>query len=732
MKAALRGGVRVLSVLLVIALHACGGGGGGSGTGGSNSASSSVGSAASDPDRVGNGWITVDSSKLLVSTLRVQGKTFVTARYPKCCAFTEGDTSVSITWVNESARTSGTASPVPSLVDTLGVAVREESRQAWSADIPLVRGSNVITVTATDGVGNTGRTQIAAIGDTTPPSVTSTTPNDGATGVLPQTSVAVTFSEPMAAASISTATLRVEDEVHRIVAGAVSYSDPVATFTPAVPLEPLTTYSVTVTTGVADTTGNPLVSEHVFRFSTATDPSDRNPPTVSLTYPHDGETCVARDRRVEVWFGEPMDTRTLSSAALSLRDPSNGSVATSLEILDVNGVFLHPTRLLEPSSTYTGVVTTAVRDRAGNPLAAEYSFRFTTAAAGPGRWTALNGLDVPTARRDHSAVWTGAELIVWGGLDAQSADYGNGARYRPATDSWQSLPSNGGPAPRFGHFAVWTGSRMLIWGGVHYSPSGGLESLASGGSYDPQTDTWTSVPTAGAPAGRTFATAVWTGSELIVWGGQGLSGTLADGARYRPDTGTWSPVSNVGAPSPRSSHVAVWTGSRMLVWGGSSGTASLASGASYDPVTDSWTALPIDAATPSPRFSATAVWSGSEMLVWGGATQDYRATGARFNPATSAWRPMSASCDPGNRIFHSAIWSGREMIVWGGSYSGSDANSTGGRYDPTTDIWEPLSMVDVPAARVEHTAAWTGLEMIVWGGRVDGGVTSTGARYQPY
>ena len=54
---------------------------------------------------------------------------------------------------------------------------------------------------------------------------------------------------------------------------------------------------------------------------------------------------------------------------------------------------------------------------------------------------------------------------------------------------------------------------MIVWGGCNDSGS-----LNTGGRYNPSTDSWTATSTTNAPAGRVH-TAVWTGSEMIVWGG---------------------------------------------------------------------------------------------------------------------------------------------------------------------------------------------------------------------
>src|SRR5207248_1550736 len=82
-------------------------------------------------------------------------------------------------------------------------------------------------------------------------------------------------------------------------------------------------------------------------------------------------------------------------------------------------------------------------------------------------------------------------------------------------------------------------------------------------------DTWTGTSTANAPTARASHKAVWTGSEMIVWGGyfyDGVTHELNTGARYNPSTDSWMATTTVNAPSARSEHIAVWTGSEMIVW----------------------------------------------------------------------------------------------------------------------------------------------------------------------
>ena len=88
--------------------------------------------------------------------------------------------------------------------------------------------------------------------------------------------------------------------------------------------------------------------------------------------------------------------------------------------------------------------------------------------------------------------------------------------------------TSGPPDPRAGPTAVWTGSEMIVWGGGN-----NLGNLNTGGRYNPATDSWTATTTTNAPTARAYHTAVWTGSEMIVWGG--YDGTyLGSGGRYNP------------------------------------------------------------------------------------------------------------------------------------------------------------------------------------------------------
>lgn len=355
-------------------------------------------------------------------------------------------------------------------------------------------------------------------------------------------------------------------------------------------------------------------------------------------------------------------------------------------------------------------------------------------------WTPTSmGANVPSSRVFPTVVWTGTEMIVWGGRGSSSQALNSGGRYDPVADTW--TPTSVGvnvPAPRYAHTAVWTGSKMIVWGGEL--------GANTGGRYDPATDAWTPTSTGGSvPSPRSFHSAVWSGARMIVWGGaaQGSScGETNTGSRYDPASDTWSPTSTGGAPQGRGQHTAVWTGSEMIVWGGRrcecfGGSVFFNTGGRYNPVTDTWTTTSTGANVPTARGDHVCVWTGSEMIVWGGRQDDYPSatvlTGGRYVPSTDTWIPTSTGRDvPTYRSDSVSVWTGSEMVVWGGRGGsiGTVPFSSGSRYSPATDSWSATAASGAPAARYLHTAVWTGTEMVVWGGRA-GAVLNTGGRYNP-
>jgi len=341
-------------------------------------------------------------------------------------------------------------------------------------------------------------------------------------------------------------------------------------------------------------------------------------------------------------------------------------------------------------------------------------------------WTALPvAPNSPSPRELHTAVWTGNVMVIWGGVRFIGDTFGvtnTGGRYDPALDVWTAVSTLNAPSPRWFHTAVWTAAGMVVWGGE--DDRGDL--VNTGGRYDPLTDTWTATSTTNAPTARDVHTAVWTGDRMVVWGGQLVSYPLTSGGRYDPVTDSWTPTSLVNAPEGRLLHTAVWAAGCMIVWGG----GGLRTGGRYDPRSDTWSPTSM-AGAPSGRSWHSAVWSGDRVIVWGGESATYFDTGGLYDPSTDTWSPTSTTGAPSPRYAHTAVWIGHEMVVWGGGEGvgglvGATLYNSGGAYDPATDTWTPTSTSNAPMARWRHTAVPAGDLILIWGGGIDGSGNSVG------
>ena len=236
-------------------------------------------------------------------------------------------------------------------------------------------------------------------------------------------------------------------------------------------------------------------------------------------------------------------------------------------------------------------------------------------------WRLMATTGQPSGRAEPGMVWTGSRMIIWGGFNPNTSAFGDGAQYDPATDTWHPISTAGAPSPRHAHTVLWTGTEMLVWGGR----PGAWElnvCYGDGARYNPVTDTWSAISKDGAPSSRFGQAGVWTGSEMLVWsGGNNYVGYFNDGGRYNPANNTWRPITSTGAPQGRGFFqmtCGVWTGSQLIVWGGSIDSYVVNSGGCYDPVSDEWIDIS-RISCPSPRYAYRAVWTGTEMIMYGGA-----------------------------------------------------------------------------------------------------------------
>lgn len=342
------------------------------------------------------------------------------------------------------------------------------------------------------------------------------------------------------------------------------------------------------------------------------------------------------------------------------------------------------------------------------------------------RPTSMEG--VPTPVSDATAVWTGEVVLVWGGDEAfPKEDDGyrpvapigraDGGIYDPAADAWRPLPA--APlAGRFDHVAVWTGTEMLVFGGRDAT-----EAFGDGAAFDPKAGTWRPLASRGAPSGRGSPGAAWTGRELVVIGGRGPRGEArSDAFAYDPAKDAWR---SLGTTAPRDEPTAAWTGTQIVVWGGVDPSAATSGERLVD---GAWRPISTVGAPPV-RRQQVVVWAGAQLVVWGGLDADDAPTaeGARWDPATDAWAPMSP-VNAHAREVAGAVLAGDVVAVLGEVPAALDMEVLPGRlglYSPAHDRWWSL-----PGPFVSHgmAIAWTGRELVTWGGFDGTNMSPTGDR----
>ena len=227
----------------------------------------------------------------------------------------------------------------------------------------------------------------AALGDTTRPTVVLTVPAANALNVPNNTKISATFSEDMAAATISGSSFSVTNSsLGTVVLGTVGYSASArtATFTPSTPatLANNSQFTATITNAATDVAGNALAGNFVWRFTTGSS-ADNTPPTVTAISPPDGSVGVCLTRSVSATFSEPMDAATVNASTFGVTDNGvavPGSVSYDATSQVASFVATNPAGFAASRSFVVTVRSgnAGVKDLAGNALLVDRAWGFST------------------------------------------------------------------------------------------------------------------------------------------------------------------------------------------------------------------------------------------------------------------------------------------------------------------------------------------------------------------
>ena len=261
-----------------------------------------------------------------------------------------------------------------------------------------------------------------------------------------------------------------------------------------------------------------------------------------------------------------------------------------------------------------------------------------------------------------------------------------------------------GPAGNFQgqYHAVWTGKEMLVLGPDDFQV------------YDPQTNR-RRAPRPAAVDGAGLV--VWTGKQLIDWGGGCCGDAFATGWGFNPITNRWRKLPSPPL-APSQSPSGVWTGHELIVLvsgidpDGKPYPSSLARIAAYNPVSNAWHRL---APLPASRFNAEVVWDGHEMLVIGGVGASKGGKpgspaelGFAYDPKTARWRQL-APMPTGRASFPGSV-DRQATVDLGREHAAQRARLRSNR-KPLVGAVRRRRSSDPPAS----PRSWTGRSMVLWG-----------------
>jgi len=277
------------------------------------------------------------------------------------------------------------------------------------------------TTEATDLAGNALASDFvwsfktSASTDVTSPTVSFTIPADNDTGVPINSQLTATFSKAMNPATITDTTFTLQQGITPVT-GTVNYVSGTATFAPATNLTTNTLYTVTITTGATDLAGNALATNFVWSFTTGAS-TDTTAPTVSSTTPTNTAMNVAINQTINATFSKAMDPATITTANFTVTGPGGTVTGTVAYFAASQIATFTPASNLEPSTTYTNMITTGATDLAGNALATKYVWIFTT-----GTQTDTNLMSINLGSASTFAIM--ATAAISGGGDQINGDVG--------------------------------------------------------------------------------------------------------------------------------------------------------------------------------------------------------------------------------------------------------------------------------------------------------------------
>ncbi|MEO6599778.1 MAG: kelch repeat-containing protein [Polyangiaceae bacterium] len=337
------------------------------------------------------------------------------------------------------------------------------------------------------------------------------------------------------------------------------------------------------------------------------------------------------------------------------------------------------------------------------------------------------------ARSRAAVVATGKSVFFWGGQDGNGNALDTGAIYDPNKNTWKFVPKDvGGPVARMMASAVWTGSVVIVFGGTDALGN----PFRDGAIYDPAASQWTTLPANPGVSRRSAPYSFWDGTRAFFYGGLGMT-SLAVPYADRFDLTNWSLSSMMGDPGAILSPGIAFDGATMYLFGGQLNNNRQDRAYSYTSSTNVWTKLANSGL--SPRSGPFTVWDGTRLVVWGGRDDNgLRSDGSYLLGAKWTALASFGAPSPCMIAFRRSGWgfqiSPGVIAMVGGQVSLSASatlTTSGAFYNVASSTWTTIPSWPSNEAHEYGMGAWTGEEFVLWGGRDSNGVTSTGERWAP-
>ncbi len=206
-------------------------------------------------------------------------------------------------------------------------------------------------------------------------------------------------------------------------------------------MEAFKSYTAFVTTGVADTKGNALVSGYSWSFETGGLLPDNIAPTVGSNTPADGAVDVALSMTITATFDEPMALNTINQTTFLLED-GDGTPLVGDVTYSGNTATFTPLTPLTYDTVYTATIkgdVGGVTDLSGNPMSADHVWTFTTQARSWGapvkieNQTGNDAIYPKVAMDDAGNAW-----VLWRYYDNIQLQYDIWMKRYDATLGWQT------------------------------------------------------------------------------------------------------------------------------------------------------------------------------------------------------------------------------------------------------------------------------------------------------